>query len=54
MALKVKHSATLACLNVYNLVGYYEKGPASVRLSYNYREKYYLELRSVSSLVLVM
>ena len=29
--------------NVYNLVGYYEKGPASVRLSYNYREKYLLE-----------
>ena len=29
--------------NVYNLVGYYERGPASVRLSYNFRSDYLLE-----------
>lgn len=29
--------------DVYNLVGYYEKGPVSVRLSYNFRSDYLLE-----------
>lgn len=29
--------------HVYNLVGYYERGPASLRLSYNFRGDYLLE-----------
>lgn len=37
--------------NSYNLIGFYEKGPVSVRVAYNWREKYLNSTSSASDII---